>query len=127
MLLGWWSEDTGDDRLVRILIDLDIEAGLAHSHDVAAAQPCRLRDSPLVDERAVGRPEILDLDSVVRGPYDRMAPRDLAVVLEENNGVLPPNGDLAGVHVEAQAPKGTVSYDQMGHSASSFWESIGAE
>jgi hypothetical protein len=100
---------------------------LAHSHDVAAAQPCWLRDSLLVDKRAVGRAEILDLDSVVRRSYDRMVPRDLAVVLEENDRVLPSNGDLAGVHVEAQAPKGAVFYDQMGHSASSFWESIRSE
>jgi hypothetical protein len=81
MLLGRWSENTGNDRLVRVLFDLDIKAGLAHSHDVAAAQPFRLRDSPLVDERAVGRAEILDLDSLVRGSYDSMVPRDLAVVI----------------------------------------------
>ena len=115
VLLGGRRDHAGNYCLVRVLCELDIKAGLAHTHDVAAAHPGWLRDSDLIDERAVGRTEILHFDLVVRLPHDRMVSRDLAIVLDENVRALAPYRDLAGLHVEASTSKRAVSYDQMGH------------
>ena len=66
------------------LLDLDLELGLAEGHARARRHDDHGRQPRAVDEGAVGRPEVLELDAVLVGADGEVAARDLLVVDRES-------------------------------------------
>ena len=94
-------------------LHLDLDLGLAEHHARALGDHDGCRQARAVDERPVGRAEILELDAVVVGADGEVAARDL-LVLERHVGVLAADDELAD-HLDALPGARAGSDDQEGH------------
>jgi hypothetical protein len=75
------------------LLDLDLELGLAEDHASARGHHDHGRQPGAVDERAVRRSEVLELDAVLVGADGEVTARDL-LVADRDVGVLPADDEL---------------------------------
>jgi hypothetical protein len=95
---------------------LDPQRAAADPQRVARRERHRLLDPAAVDEGAVARPEIADLDLAVDLLQVGMASRDLRVVEREVAGVVTADHEAAvGPDLDPAIGGGTGEDDQLGH------------
>jgi len=75
-------------------LDLDLQLVPANAERRILRQRPLAREPLAVDERAVARAEIFDLDALGHRPDHRMSPRDLRV-WDLDVGIRPPDDEIA--------------------------------